>query len=92
LEEGFVCGNLLRGASGSDDDFFDDTTFDGNVDFDGGGNIGHITLLKSVRGGNRILEPIDSPRWDKIFGFDRVHGVLIRRHECFLWEEECTMM
>ena len=24
--------------------------------------------------------------------FDRVNGILARRHEGFLWKEECTMM
>jgi hypothetical protein len=92
LEEGFIWGDFLRSASGSNDDFFDDAIFNGNVDFDGGGNVSHITFFKSIRGRNGIFEPIDRPGWDKIFGFDRVNGVLVRRHEGFLWKEECTMM
>ena len=92
MEEGFICGDFLRSASSSNDDFFDDAIFNGNVDFDGGGNVGHVALFERIRGRNGIFEPIDRSRWDKIFGFDRVHGVLIRRHEGFLWEEECTMM
>jgi hypothetical protein len=46
LEEGFVCGNFLRSASSSDDDFFDDATFYRNVDLDGGGEM--LAMLPSL--------------------------------------------
>jgi hypothetical protein len=82
----------MRSASSSNGDFFDDSMFSGNVDFDCGGNVGHITFFKSIRGRNGIFEPIYRPGGDKIFGFDRVNGVLVRRHEGFLWREECTVM
>jgi hypothetical protein len=66
--------------------------FNGNVDFDGGGNVGHITFFKSIRGRNGIVELIYRPGGDKIFGFNHIHGVLVRRHEGFLRREECTVM
>ena len=91
-EKGFVGRDFLRSASCSNDDFFDDAWFNGDVDFDGGGNVSQISFFKSVGGRNGIVEPIDRPEWDKIFGFDHVNGVLARRHEGFLQKEECTMM
>ena len=66
--------------------------FYGNVDFDGRGNVGHVAFFKSIWGMNGVFEPVDRPRWDKILGFDRVHGIVARRHEGFLRKEECTMM
>jgi hypothetical protein len=87
-----VCGDFLRSACSPNDDFFEDSRFNGNVDFDGRGNISQVTFLESVRGRNWIVEPIDRSRWDEIFGFDRVNWVEGRRHEGFLWKEERTMM
>jgi hypothetical protein len=34
---------------------------DGNIYFDGWGNIGHISFLESVGGRDRVIEPIYMP-------------------------------
>jgi hypothetical protein len=54
--------------------------------------LARLPSSKVSGGRNGIVEPIDRPGWDKIFGFNCVNGVLVRRHEGFLWKEECTMM
>ena len=59
LKKGFVGGDFLRSASCSNDDFLDDSRFNGNVDFNGGGNVGQVTFFKSVRRRNGVIEPID---------------------------------
>ena len=61
LEEGFLGCDFLRSAGCSDDDFFDDSRFNGNVDFDGGGNVSQVTFFKRVRCRNGFIEPIDHP-------------------------------
>jgi hypothetical protein len=91
-EEGFICGDFLRSASSSNGDFFDNAFFNGNVDFDGGGNVGHIVIFKCIRGRNGIVEPVYRPEGDKILGFDHVNRVLVGRHGGCLWREECTMV
>jgi hypothetical protein len=48
LEEIFIGGDFLRRACDVDGDFLYDPIFDGNVNFDGGGNIGHISFFESV--------------------------------------------
>jgi hypothetical protein len=35
--------------------------FDGNVDFDGQGNVGHVAFFKRIRGRNGVVEPVDMP-------------------------------
>jgi hypothetical protein len=61
LEEGFICDDFLRSSSSSNGDFFDDAIFDGNVDFNGWGNVGHVSFFKSIRGRNGVFEPVDRP-------------------------------
>jgi hypothetical protein len=82
----------LRSASGFNGDFLNDAVFYGNVDFNGRGNVGHVAFFKSIRGRNGVLEPVDRPSWDKIFGFDRVDGVFVRRCGGFLWKEEWAVV
>jgi hypothetical protein len=61
LEEGFIGGDFLRSASGASGDFLDDSMFDGNIDFDGQGNVGHVAFFKRIRGRNGVVEPVDMP-------------------------------
>jgi hypothetical protein len=61
LEKGFVGSDLFRSACSANSDFLDDSIFDGNIDFDGRGNVGHIAFFKSIRGRDRIFEPVDMP-------------------------------
>jgi len=84
LEESFAGGDFFKRACDANGDFLYNPRFNGNIDFDGGGNIGHITFFKSVRGRDRVIEPIYRPRWEKILGFDCVDGILVRRLDDFL--------
>ena len=79
LEEGFICRDFLGSASSSNDDYFDDAIFNGNFDFNGGGNVGHVAFFKIIWGRDRVVEPIYMPRGNKILGFDCAHGGLDRR-------------
>jgi hypothetical protein len=60
-------------------DFFYDSRFNGNVNFDGGGDVGHVSFFKSIWGRDRVVEPVYMPRRNKILGFDCAHGGLGRR-------------
>ena len=92
MEEIFVGYEFFRGACGANGDFLDDARFDGNIDFDSGGNVGHVAFFKIVGGRDRVVEPVYMPRWDKIFSFDCVHGVLSRALKGFFREKECFVM
>jgi hypothetical protein len=61
LEERFVSDEFFRGAYGANGDFLCDARFDGNINFDSGGNVGHISFLKSVEGRDRVIEPVYMP-------------------------------
>ena len=61
FEEGYVGGDFFRSACGANGDFLDDSIFYGNVDFDGRGNVGHVTFFKSIRGRNGFVELVDMP-------------------------------
>jgi hypothetical protein len=61
LEEGFIGGDFLKSASGANGDFLNNSIFDGNIDFDGGGDVGHIAFFKSIRGREGVVEPVDMP-------------------------------
>jgi hypothetical protein len=61
LEEGFVGGDFFRSACGANGGFIDDSIFYGNIDFDGRGNVGHISFFKSIRGRDRVVEPVYMP-------------------------------
>jgi hypothetical protein len=61
LEESFVGSNFFRSACGANSDFLDDSIFHGNIDFDGGGNVGHISFFKSIKGRDRVVELVDMP-------------------------------
>jgi hypothetical protein len=58
LEEGYVGDDFFMRSCSANGDFFYDSGFDGNVDFDGGGNIGHIAFFESIRGRDRVFETI----------------------------------
>jgi hypothetical protein len=92
LEESFVSYKFFRRAYNSYRDFLYDSRFDGNIDFDGEGNIGHVAFFKSIRGRYMVIEPVYMPWWYKIFDFDWIYGVLCRRHKGFLWKKELCMM
>jgi hypothetical protein len=61
LEEIFVSSMFFRIACGANGDFFYDSRFDGNINFDSGGNVGHVALFKSVGGRDRVVEPVYMP-------------------------------
>jgi hypothetical protein len=61
LEEIFVGYDLFRRACGANGDFLYDSKFDGNIDFDHGGNVSHVTFFKSIGGRDRIIELIYMP-------------------------------
>jgi hypothetical protein len=84
LKERFVSCEFLGGTCGVNGDFLYDFWFDGNVDFDSGGNVGHVSFFKSIGGRDRVIEAIYMPRWNKILGFDCTCGGLARRVKGFL--------
>jgi hypothetical protein len=84
LKERFVSCEFLRGACGSNGDFFYDACFYGNVNFDNGGNVGHVSFFKTIRSEDRVIEPVYVPRRDKILGFNCAYGGLVRRVKGFL--------
>jgi hypothetical protein len=84
LKECFVSGEFLRGACDANGDFFDDSKFDGNVDFDSGGNVVHVAFFKSIGGIDKVVEPVYMPRHNKVLGFNCIYGGLVRRVEGFL--------
>jgi hypothetical protein len=92
LEEGFVGGDFLRNTCSTNGDFLYNSISDGNIGFDGRGNVGHVAFLKSIRGRDGVAELVDMPWWDKILGFDCVYGVLARRRKGFLWKKERSMV
>jgi hypothetical protein len=61
LKERFVSCEFLRGACDTNGDFLYDPWFDENVNFDSGGNIGHAAFFKSIRGRDRVVEPVYMP-------------------------------
>jgi hypothetical protein len=61
LEERFVSDELFRRACDTYGDFFYRSRFNGNIDFDSGGNVGHISFFKSVWGRDRVIEPVYVP-------------------------------
>jgi hypothetical protein len=76
LKESFVSYEFLRGACDTNGDFFYDPWFDGNVDFDGGGNVEHVTFFKRIEGRDRFVEPVYMPIWNEILFFDCTYGAL----------------
>jgi hypothetical protein len=48
LKESFERCEFFRGACNANGDFFYDSRFNGNVDFDGGENVGHVSFFKSI--------------------------------------------
>jgi hypothetical protein len=61
LEEGFIGGDFSRSACGANGDFLDDSIFYGNIDFDGGGDVGHISFFKSIGGRDGVVELVNMP-------------------------------
>jgi hypothetical protein len=55
-----------------------------NINFDSGGNVGHVAFFKSIVGRDRVGEPVYMPGWKKILGFDCTYGGLARRVKGFL--------
>jgi len=54
-KSGLLCKEFFWGACDSEDDEFDNDWFDGNVQFYGWGNIGHVIFLKSSTVGIGVL-------------------------------------
>jgi len=84
MKQRFVSYEFLRGECDANGDFFYHSWFDGNVDFDGGGDIGHVSFFKSIEGKDRVVEPVYMPQRNKILGFDCTNGGLGRRMEGLL--------
>jgi hypothetical protein len=84
MKESFVSYEFFRGSCNANGDLFYDPWFDGNVNFDSGGNIGHVSFFKSIRGMDRVVEPVYMPGWNKILGLDFTCGGLDRRVKGFL--------
>jgi hypothetical protein len=61
LEESIVGSDFFRRACDANGNFLYDSRFDGNIDFDSGGNIGHISFFESIGGMDRVCEPIYMP-------------------------------
>jgi hypothetical protein len=61
LEESFVGGDFLRSACATNGDFLYDSISDGNINFDGRGNVGHVSFLKCIRGRDGVVESVDMP-------------------------------
>jgi hypothetical protein len=61
LKEIFVSCEFLRGACDVNGDLFYNSWFDGNVDFNGGGYIGHVSFFKSIWGRDRVVELVYIP-------------------------------
>jgi hypothetical protein len=62
ISERVLCKwKLLRGACNVYGDFFDDFEFDGNVNFDSGGNIVHLSFFKRIGARDRVVEPVYMP-------------------------------
>jgi hypothetical protein len=52
---------FFRGACGANGDFFYDSLFNGNVNFDGGGDVGNVSFFKSIWGRDRVVELVYMP-------------------------------
>jgi hypothetical protein len=61
LKKRFVSCDFLRGACSANGDFLYDSRFDGSVNFDSGGDIGHVSLFQRIEGRDRVIEPIYIP-------------------------------
>ena len=61
LEERFVSYEFFKRAGGVDGDFLYDSRFDGNIDFDSGGNVSHVAFFKNVGSRDRIVELVYMP-------------------------------
>jgi hypothetical protein len=61
LEEGFLGSDFLRSASSANGDFLDDSIFYGNIDFNGRGNVCHVSFLKRITSWDGVVEPVDIP-------------------------------
>jgi hypothetical protein len=79
LKEGFVSNDFFRGACSANGDLFYDSWFNGNVNFDFGGDVGHVSFFKIFGGKNMVFEPVNMPQRNKILAFDCTQGGLIRR-------------
>jgi hypothetical protein len=61
LKERFVSNEFFRGACDANGDFFYDSLFNGNVNFDSGGDVGHVSFFKIIWGRDRVVEPVYMP-------------------------------
>jgi hypothetical protein len=59
LKESFVSNTFFRGACSANGDFFYDSWLNGNVNFDSGGNVVHVSFFKRIWGRDRVIEPFD---------------------------------
>jgi hypothetical protein len=67
------------GACSANGDFFYDSRFNGNVNFDDGGDVVHVVFFKNIWGKDSVFEIVNMPRRNKILGFDCAQGGLGRR-------------
>jgi hypothetical protein len=84
LKESFVSCEFFRGACNTNGDFFYDSRFDGNINFDSGVNVGRVAFFKSIGGRDRVFELVYMLGQDEILSFDCTYGGLTRRARGFL--------
>jgi hypothetical protein len=62
LKESFISNDFCRGACGTNGDLFYDVWLNVNVNFDCGGDVGHVSFFKSIEGRDRVFELVNMPR------------------------------
>jgi hypothetical protein len=60
-ERDLIRNDFYRGACITNGDFFYDVRFNGNVNFDDGGYVGHVAFFKSIGGRDRVFDPVNMP-------------------------------
>jgi hypothetical protein len=75
LKESFVRNEFFRGACGANGDLFYDSWFNGNANFDYGGDVGHVSIFKT----DSVVELVYMLQRNKILGFNCAHRGLGRR-------------
>jgi hypothetical protein len=83
LKERFVSCEFLT-ARATHGNFFYESRFDGNINFDSGGNVSHVAFFERIRGRDNIVELVYMPRWNEILCFNCIYGSLNRRVKGFL--------
>jgi hypothetical protein len=61
LKESFVRSGFFKGACNANGYFFYNSRFNGNVDFYGGGDVGHVVIFKIIWDKDRVIELVYMP-------------------------------